>query len=204
MRTSCAFGARQVRGKAVRRSLSHRTAYLRAKHGSAALRKRSKGVWTLRFQPFSLMRSKATRSRKDLRPPFLSGAAPKAHGLGNSPSENVGRKAHPPLERRSAASNAWETSDRKVHAPLEQCFVAPGTQKPQAAEVMRLWSKNMRWARSTHGFDPRRAAAKSPGARRLPGRKAGGTPNGNRTRVAALKGRCPRPLDDGGRNRPRL
>ena len=25
-----------------------------------------------------------------------------------------------------------------------------------------------------------------------------GTPNGNRTRVAALKGRCPGPLDDGG------
>ena len=26
----------------------------------------------------------------------------------------------------------------------------------------------------------------------------GGTPNGIRTRVAAVKGRCPRPLDDGG------
>ena len=25
------------------------------------------------------------------------------------------------------------------------------------------------------------------------------TPNGIRTRVAAVKGRCPRPLDDGGR-----
>ncbi len=28
-------------------------------------------------------------------------------------------------------------------------------------------------------------------------RKSGGTPNGIRTRVAAVKGRCPRPLDDG-------
>jgi hypothetical protein len=31
------------------------------------------------------------------------------------------------------------------------------------------------------------------------GHVADGAPNGIRTRAAALKGRCPRPLDDGGR-----
>ena len=31
------------------------------------------------------------------------------------------------------------------------------------------------------------------------GHMADGAPNGIRTRAAALKGRCPRPLDDGGR-----
>jgi hypothetical protein len=31
------------------------------------------------------------------------------------------------------------------------------------------------------------------------GQLADGAPNGIRTRAAALKGRCPRPLDDGGR-----
>src|SRR5580700_12067080 len=33
-----------------------------------------------------------------------------------------------------------------------------------------------------------------------PGSRSSGTPNGIRTRVAAVKGRCPRPLDDGGRS----
>ena len=34
------------------------------------------------------------------------------------------------------------------------------------------------------------------------GIKESGAPNGIRTRAAALKGRCPRPLDDGGADGP--
>ena len=49
------------------------------------------------------------------------------------------------------------------------------------------------------GFDSRSGAEKGPDPKK--GTWACGfygTPNGNRTRVAALKGRCPGPLDDGG------
>src|SRR5262249_40261571 len=49
------------------------------------------------------------------------------------------------------------------------------------------------------GFEP--AASGLTGRRALqtaPQDPSFGTPNGIRTRAAALKGRCPRPLDDGG------
>ena len=70
-----------------------------------------------------------------------------------------------------------------------------GRQRPRAlaANASRLPG-----TRAPNGVRSPARGRKKPRYPQVSGLAISGTPNGNRTRVAALKGRCPGPLDDGG------
>ncbi len=142
----------------------------------------------------------------------------KTDDCGCAPTASEQRRLWPTFDRRSAlkygalgavALGAFGAATSGFASPAvaadypswDDVQAAKANEAAKAGEISRTTGERISVTKATTtGLEPATSAVTGRRANRLRygAKNKNSTPNGIRTRAAAVKGRCPRPLDDGG------